>query len=472
MSVLFKSFWCLVLASAKMMEPFYQLFRAEGASAEESLLLKYLNSGLDRKALNPQSRRLVMFLTNIVYLLLSALAALASEAMTVRAGSTCDTEGGKVLCDPEWVINSFILRGLQATLALTAVLIALLVWLGWKKRSGLSAYPCSITSMVDMLRHSDREVIQDLQRINPDASSEEVGKALAGTRYGLKRMETLSNHPQYGISRLAVDDISIAANDQHTIPSVLWHKRVPWFTVISVLLHLSLFVVILLFVLSGNDNYTVNLLGADGHGYHLVKLPFKFLDGTVFGPRFVLSIVAMLISYYWEKVEVEVRVMSPYRRLSRRNLTKKELGRINLHGVPFTMAGKALWAGNWFHAFVAVVTVLSYVLIILVTGVPYNYGQIANLSLISSAASVGVLGVMIITMIAVFVWKRNAPKMPRKPDTLANVWLLLCASRTLEDMMDTDSELARERNKYWFGKAQGVDGVKRWMVDEQVDEIE
>ena len=229
---------------------------------------------------------------------------------------------------------------------------------------------------------------------------------------------------------------------------------------------------ILLFVLSGNDNYTVNLLGADGHGHYLVKLPFKFLDGTVFGPRFVLSIVAMLISNYWEEVEVEVRIMSPYRRLSRRNLTKNELDRINLHGVPFTMVGKTLWAGNWFHAFVAMVTVLSYVLVILVTGVPYNYGQIANLSLISSAASVGVLGVMIITMIAVFVWKRSAPKMPRKSDTLANVWLLLCTSRNLEDMVNTDSELARERNKYWFGKAQGVDGVKRWMVDEQVDEIE
>lgn len=62
--------------------------------------------------------------------------------------------------------------------------------------------------------------------------------------------------------------------------------------------------------------------------------------------------------------------------------------------------------------------------------------------------------------------------MPRKPDTLVNVWLLLCASRALEDMMDIDSEQAREQNRYWFGKAQGVDGVKRWMVDEQVNEIE
>jgi hypothetical protein len=43
-----------------------------------------------------------------------------------------------------------------------------------------------------------------------------------------------------------------------------------------------------------------------------VSLPFKFLDGTIFGPRFVLSIVVMLISAYWEEAEAKARIMSPY----------------------------------------------------------------------------------------------------------------------------------------------------------------
>jgi hypothetical protein len=81
-----------------------------------------------------------------------------------------------------------------------------------------------------------------------------------------------------------------------------------------------------------------------------VSLPFKFLGGTVFGPWFILSIVAMLISVYWEEVEVEVRIVSPCRRLSRQNLSKKELDRINLRGMLIRMVGKALWAGSWFHA--------------------------------------------------------------------------------------------------------------------------
>ena len=82
-----------------------------------------------------------------------------------------------------------------------------------------------------------------------------------------------------------------------------------------------------------------------------MSLPFKFLDGTVFGPRFVLSIVVkMLISGFWEETEVKVKIMSPYWRPSRRNL-KKDFDGINLRGVPITMAGKTLWARDWFHSF-------------------------------------------------------------------------------------------------------------------------
>ena len=77
------------------------------------------------------------------------------------------------------------------------------------------------------------------------------------------------------------------------------------------------------------------------------------------------------ISVYWKGVEVEARIMLPCRRLSRQNLIKKELDRINLRGVPIRMVGKVLWAGSWF-CFAAVATVLNYVLVVLITGVPYN----------------------------------------------------------------------------------------------------
>jgi hypothetical protein len=101
MSVAFKSFWCVVLASAKMMEASYQLFRSSGASAFDSLTIPYLEGGVTWKSLNPMNKQWVILLTTGISLKLSLLALIASESMTGRAGSTCIKNGGKTLCDPE-----------------------------------------------------------------------------------------------------------------------------------------------------------------------------------------------------------------------------------------------------------------------------------------------------------------------------------------------------------------------------------
>ena len=59
--------------------------------------------------------------------------------------------------------------------------------------------------------------------------------------------------------------------------------------------------------------------------------------------------------------------------------------------------------------------------------------------------------------------------MPREPNSLVNVWLLLCASRMLaEDMGCHDTR--EEKRRYWFRRAVGIDGVERWMVDNEVED--
>ena len=460
-----------------MMEPFYKLFRPSGALASDSLTIPYLEGGVAWKSLNPLNKQWVMLLTTAISLMLSLMASLASESMTVRAGATCSKDGGRTLCNPEWVINTLVLRSIQAVLGLAATCIALLMYLSWYNRSGLTDYPLSIASMADILRHSDEELIKDLQAIDPKATDEEVTKAVAGKCYTLVEVETPSGKPQYGIRcrdhvqpslvrATSLEEAARMAQISRHMPKP-WYKRVPWAPAFHFCLHLTLFIVILLFLVYGNNTYVVSLTRASGHGSSLVRLPFKFLDGTKFGPRFFMSIATTLISSFWEGVELDVRILSPYRRLSKRSLSKRELDRMKLHGVPYGMVAKALWAGNWMHAFVALVTVLSYLLIVLVAGVPYNYGQVADLSMISSAASVGVLGVMLVALIGVWLWKWSGPKMARRPDRLVNVWLLLCASRLLEEREDLDGQDARNEDRlYWFGKALGTDGVERWMVDE------
>ena len=479
MSVMFKSFWCVVLASTKMMEPFYQLSRSGGVSAKEALLTHYVGTGTAWRAFDPRNKRWLMLLTTIISVLLSAMASLGSETMTVRAGSICNKNGGRRLCDPQWVMNTVVLRCVQAVLALAAALIALMIYTGWRRRSGLGDYPCSIISMADVLRHSDEALVNDLREVNPDATDEEVAKALAGKTYTLKSIETPTGKLQHAIScnnevqppprrGTTLEEATKTAQPTHRKPKA-WYKRIPYYHVFHTFLHIFMFILILLFTLFGNDTYLIYLTNASGSGSSLVSLPFKFLDGTRFGPRFFLSIVTIFISMYWEDAEVGVRLLSPYRRLSKQSLSQKELEKMKLHGVPFTMVVHALRAGNWFHAFISLIAISSYALIILVVGVPFNYGQVKDLNLISSAATVGILGVMLLTLVGVWVWKRSGPQMPREPNSLVNVWLLLCASRMLEEDMGCH-DTRKEKRRYCFRRAVGMDGVERWMVDKEVED--
>lgn len=71
--------------------------------------------------------------------------------------------------------------------------------------------------------------------------------------------------------------------------------------------------------------------------------------------------------------------------------------------------------------------------------------------------------------------------MPRQPDTLASVWLYLCASDMISAKVDnggverpgSDQHTAQREEKglshyrlYWFARSSGVDGQSRWTVHE------
>jgi hypothetical protein len=383
MSVLFKSFWCVVFASAKMMEPFYQLAKQGAkASAEASILRPYLQGGIEWGDLDPRNKRWAMFLTTFISILMGLQASVASEAMTIQAGSKCDTDNGTKLCDPVWVINSAVVRGLQASLIIGVLAIATLMWLNFNRSSGVTSYPCSIACMASILSNSNDEMTKTLRDIDPDAKDEAVKEAFKNKILAFERCETITGETVVGI-RMNPDSVE-EVEDRHeeppastdrdlvtdvaeiteTSPSLM--SRIPWKKIhvaVIVILHLGLFGVILSFVLAGNDVYEVNLVGADGKE-HKTAVMWRFLDGTKFGPRFFMtSITSFILIPFWENVELSVRIMAPYRRLKKTTSESRHLFTMYLHGVPFTALFKALWHGNWYHAFVTLITVLSYFLL-------------------------------------------------------------------------------------------------------------
>src|SRR5436853_4833778 len=81
---------------------------------------------------------------------------------------------------------------------------------------------------------------------------------------------------------------------------------------------------------------------------------------------------------------------------------------------------------------------------------------------------------MTVAMVSLLFWRRGNQTMPRKPDTLVNTWLLMCASRFVDDfkgrpLKEVEDDIHHRRAQYWFRKAMGVDEVERWMIEAESD---
>ncbi len=120
-----------------------------------------------------------------------------------------------------------------------------------------------------------------------------------------------------------------------------------------------------------------------------------------------------------------------------------------------------------------VVAVLAELLIISLGAVPFSAGQTYKELLVASYASMGILGLMIPTTIALMIWKKRLPDLPRAPDTIAAVVSYVSESKMLEDFEGLeyadDRELyqrvATSGKRYVYGKKLATDGIERywWM---------
>lgn len=187
----------------------------------------------------------------------------------------------------------------------------------------------------------------------------------------------------------------------------------------------------------------------------------------------LLSAVAIALSWGWGWLEAEVRVMTPWRRLARGNAQSQAVLQMSLHGVPIITFWKALYYCNFYHALVAFAAILSQLLVIAVVGIPYNFGVVQNVSLFSSTACLGILAIQIVVACTMFWFRHTNQIMPRQPNTIANLIMLLCASPIIEQFNDLGPLPASQedlRNRvqnlaYDFKEKRCDDGKTRTVIE-------
>ena len=152
----------------------------------------------------------------------------------------------------------------------------------------------------------------DYQDIEPNATKSDVKKALASNRYRLGYYDAGPGSHRFGLVKVTQTEpwqvsssqYDYTALDNPSQPCENKSRPPRWSNFLndglSLLLLLTLFGLILGYYLDGNQTDSLKF----------------FFSSNTFGPRFLLSSLAVLISVGWKGAERETRIMEPYRQLA------------------------------------------------------------------------------------------------------------------------------------------------------------
>lgn len=174
----------------------------------------------------------------------------------------------------------------------------------------------------------------------------------------------------------------------------------------------------------------------------------------------------------------EVRISTIYRELAKGQSSAESsiLRSITTH--PLITVPYALSYRSYFLAWISFVSFLAEVLIVTLGSVPYSDTELYTAFTTSTYISIAILGTMFLSLIAVAIWRRENPRLPREPTTLGSVWTYLCGSSLTYSFGHlgglSDKEMEREirsmDQRYFLARVPGIDKVQRWTIDEICEE--
>lgn len=511
LAVAIKALYEVVIASLKMVEPFQRMAHPAGATATYSILAQYLSSSISLDAFRAMAYgHLLPFWSTLMYALVEVGAPVASAAMNVRSRSTCLVDGTERKCDPVWVVNIVIVRCVEAILALCLLLILFLIFSTWRYYIPVASNPSSIISLATLLNHDS--LLHELQRIDPDASDEVFQAALERHLFWLDDHEhLLTHHQHYGIigyryseyrrgmphifdrfrhsrDSLVVDYVPVTdpAQQQTRSSSLSIRTQKRLFPTIgrklvvcsADILQLLTTLALLALVLAYTFDPRVDSFN-------------NFFNSQKILPKIIFVGLATVVDAQMKRLERNIRITEPYRRLSLGDAIPQTTILMPLNGTCWSNLPRCIfyvlrYPGQhmeW-QTVVSIAASLGDLNIIAVAGLLFNEAQTTEAFQICAYVAIAFTAAMlIVSLLSVLWWRRVSviKEMPRRPDTIGAVLSYLCGSMMVRDWtigmeMEKMSEKARDRfivnsnRSFCFGKMVGVDDRIRWCVDFERDE--
>ncbi|KAK5938682.1 hypothetical protein PMZ80_008873 [Knufia obscura] len=520
LAVVIKAMWETVFAAIRLIQPFERMAGPVGAGAY-SLFAQYLSSSFSFDMFNSIGYgNLLPLWSAILYSIVQIGAPLAAASMTVKSRDICIIDGKERRCDPTWVVNVPLLRGLEGVLVTCLILVFLVLWSARRSRSGVSSDPSSLASLALLMNHES--LLHDIQQVDPDADHSAYEAALEGHRVRLGHHNNNGDRRMYGIissggTKLPELDDESTAYGSNTIRSSTHYTyqaiHNPATTVQSSSYARTTF------VSRARHNFTMDILGLF---FPLTLLTLvltfyldnnlndifnKFLNSNTIGPKLVLVGLASLSSLHLSHLERSVRITEPFRRLAanaphsnpssllsffgrakRRANTRTTPAPpettilISRSGTRYSnipqclalLARHQLHGGRMmFQTLLSLTAILSDLNIIAVAGVPYNDAMTWEVYQGSCIASLAITSwIVLMYIVVLFWWRRNevvqvvgGRSISKGVGTIGGLmrWLLSGGPEVIEAI----GRVKEERNawKEWKKRYahEGESGTKVWF---------
>lgn len=469
-SVSYGVLWQVTDFEVKRLEAFYQLSKAGGALAAESINVDYVTQWSFLRPIRAfRYRHYAVFVSSIATLLANALVPTLGAASIMLTPSR-EERLAHPLDQKNIVINPVYSRVLAVTLMTIAVLGCILLYQLQSRRSGLLADVKGIAGLASMAVAS--HILMDFKDTDV-ATHKDIHQLLKHRRYVLRN------------SSLAPDDDTTPPKAEPRPGRDRFAKS-----------HLPENPHPLMLRAAGAVPFLV------GIALFLAFIPiFLFTKATILTDRapWIATALAVCVKLVWSGLETDVRLMEPYYILSRRHAPPKTLA-LDYTAMPFGwVAAAALANGHWVVFCAGFGSVLAEFLTVLVTslatvegrdfvavtaddnvvgggvGEDINAGQETAVSFwVSLGATVFILVYMFATAAVVHL-RRGRVFMPRQPNTIASVLAFIHQSKMLYDFVGTAkmsgaqvaARLEGIGKTYGLGWFRGRDGLPHCGVDEE-----
>lgn len=202
LATLFSIPWKILDNTIKEMEPFYQLSRPGGATAENSICLDYATSTILTVPIKAISRgHMLVFCSSLISLAVMFLPALASEAMFVSVTGKHNYA---------WAVFPNLIRIIQALLSFIAILVIFMIAYSCRRTYNIYSEPLSIAGLAGLLSLSP--ALETFQRIESKTKQKELKRLLAGRHFAILELSEMGQSPCPAIVELSSSSPSTITN--------------------------------------------------------------------------------------------------------------------------------------------------------------------------------------------------------------------------------------------------------------------